>query len=87
MILNSPGIIYSRRISLNMGSVWMDMYAGWCRRGRRGHCMTILVVWIERVWALMMSVWEFKEYRLVALIYLISSIDVERCMLPRDSRG
>ena len=38
--------------------------------------MTILVVRIERVWALVMSVGDFKEYRLVAFMYPATSIGV-----------
>jgi hypothetical protein len=34
----------------------------------------------------MMSVWDFKEYRLVALIYLIMSIGVGSCRVTRASR-
>ena len=48
--------------------------------------MTNLVVRIERVWALVMSVCDFKEYRLVALIYLIMSIGVGSCRVTRASR-
>jgi len=49
--------------------------------------MAILVVRIERVWALVMSVCDFEEYRLVAVIYLITWIGVGSCRVPKENRG